>query len=454
MKHNAYGDRDSKPLIDGDDAFTGLNMSVEPDLLQPGQYAFARNIDLRRRKPTTRAGCAVMSWGQQSGEDEDTGAVWGWLSYRNPLGDAFIVKARTNNAEICDETGGCVEVPYAGGTTLDSEVTLVQCFNVIIMLRGPGLAPLAWVPPSDWVSPYATGFTTISQTGSGGTEAIPTGSAFGILFKNRLIVPFDRDNLAISDVLNYTRYDPVLQQAKINSGDEGDIRGLCKMGRDSLLVFKDHSIHVLENVVGDLSTLSQDELPVDLGLGARRTIVRYGQDILWMGPDLAIYSLSQALDNRLQGDEDAFSDAIEPLMLSIKPTLLSTCCAKIWNKKLYVAVPLGTGESTTGANAILVYDFVVGAWVSVWTSALWDIGELIIYPYQGRERLFIGHSDGRVILMEEGTDDNGTAIPTELITRGYRCGSEDIKRFQWGETAISTWSPNYTIASGTDGGNV
>jgi hypothetical protein len=450
--HNAYGDRDSRPLLDGDSVFTGLNMAVEPDLLQPGQYAFARNISLRRRKPTTRAGVLALAWGQQSGGGEDTGPVWGALSYRNPLGDAFIIKARSANAEICDETGGCVEVPYAGGVTLSSEVTLVQCFNVVLMLRGAGLAPLAWVPPTDWVNPYAVGFTTISQTGSGGTQPIPSGAAFGVLFKNRLIVPFNRDELAASDVLNYTRYDPVLQQFKINAGDEQSVRGLAPAGRDSLLVFKDHSIYVLENFTGTLAAVTQDVIPVDLGLGARRTIVRYAKDILWLGPDLAYYSLSQALDNRLQGDERAFSDAVEPIMASIKPTLLDKAVAKIWNKTLYLALPIGTAATT--ANVILTYDFTVGAWVSVWTSAVFDIHDLLIYPYQGRERLVMVHEDGRLFLMEEGNEDNGLDIPMELISRGYTCGAEAVKSFTRGSAAISTWAPTYLIESGVDAGNV
>jgi hypothetical protein len=155
-RHSAYGDRDSRPLLDGDEKWRGLNMAVEPDLLEPGEYAFARNIDLRRRKPTTRRGTLALAWGQRAAPDTDTGTVWGALAFRNPLGTSFIVKARTANAEISDPTGGTVVVPY-NSFTLSSEVTLVQCFNVVVMLRGGGLAPVAWVPPSDWVSPYATG---------------------------------------------------------------------------------------------------------------------------------------------------------------------------------------------------------------------------------------------------------------------------------------------------------
>jgi hypothetical protein len=447
--HSRYGQRDSEPLLDGDDAFTGLNMALEPDLLQPGQYAFGRNVRLRRRKPTTRGGLLELTWGQQGTPDETE--VWGAISYRNPLGDSFILKARTDNAEICDASGGCVEVPY-DGFTLSSEVTLVQCFNVVVMLRGAGLTPVAWVPPSNWVSPYATGFTAISQTGSGGTDAIPTGAAFGILFKNRLITPFDRDNLAASDVLNYTRYDPVAQQFKINNGDEGSIQGIVAAGRNSLLIFKDYTLHVLENFTSDLTDVTQDELPLDLGLGARRTIVRYGTDILWLGKDLGFYSLSQALDNRLQGDERALSDPIEPLMESIKPTLLDKCVAQVWNKMLYLALPLG--DATTEANCIVVYDFTLGAWVGVDTSALFDIHDLLLFPYQGRERLIMVHADGRLFLMEEGSEDDGSDIPMELISRGYRCGTDAIKKFKTADVAISTWSPTYTIQSGVDAGNV
>jgi hypothetical protein len=296
------------------------------------------------------------------------------------------------------------------------------------------------------------GFTAISQTGSGGTQAIPTGAAFGVLFKNRLVVPFDRDQLAASDILNYTRYDPVAQQFKINQGDEQSVRGLSPAGRDSLLVFKDHSIYILENFRGTLTDVSQDVVPVDVGLGARRTIVKYGRDTYWLGPDLAYYSLQQALDNRLQGTAKAFSDPVEPLLASIKPTLLDKCVAKVWDKKLYLAVPMG--EATTAANVILIYDFVVGAWVSAWTSSLYSIADLLIFPLAGRERLVMVHTDGRLFLMEEGYEDNEGDIASELISRGYRCGAEEVKRFTRGAAAISTWSPNYTIQSGVDGGNV
>jgi hypothetical protein len=453
-KHSAYGPRDDQPLLDGDVAFSGLNMALEPDLLKPGEYSFARNIRLRRGKPSTRRGCQFMSWSVQTVPNAET--VWASLSFRSPTGIAYILKARTTQAEACDPTGGTQVIAYPGGVTLTSECELVQLFDRVILFRGTALAPLVWAPPSNWASPFATAFAAISlSVGGSGTQPIPNAD-WGYLFKNRAIVPFSRDQLAASDVLDYTRYDPVAQQFKINAGDEQSIQGVIKGGRDTLLVFKDYSVFSLENFTGTLGAVTQDILPIDVGLGARRTLCAYGTEIFFLGPDVALYNLSQALDNRLQGEEVAFSDPIEPLMESIEPTLLSKCVAKIWNKYLWLAVPIGDGA--TAANVILIYDFTRGAWVGADTSGLFNLQNLVIFPYQGRQRLFFVHTDGGIYLLDEGYEDVGPGgaiqIPSEFISRGYTCGVEGLKAFTRGEAVLSTWDPVYTVESGANGGNL
>lgn len=447
-RFSSHGPRDDQPLLDGDVVFTRLNMAAEPDLLAPGEYAFGRNVRVRRGKPTTRRGARLMAWGTAG--TPNTTAVYASCSFRSPTGLSYILKARANHCEACDPVGGVNVIAYPGGVTLDSECELVQLFDRVLLLRGTAYAPLQWTPPSDWVTPFATAFTAISQTGTGGTDTIPN-AAWAVLFKNRALVPQGRDGLIASDVLNYTRYAPITQQFRFNAGDSETLRGVIKAGRNSLLAFKESQIFSLDNFTGDLTAVTQDVLPIDVGLGARRTLVAYGQDILWMGPDLAIYTLQQALDNRLQGDERAFSDPIEPFMESIRPTLLHKCVARIWNKALYVAVPMGA--SATTANAILVYDFTgAGGWVSADTSGLYEIQNLLVHPFEGRQRLFMVHEDGRIFLLEDGYDDAGTAIPLEFISRGYSCGAEGRKKFRRGEVVLSTWTPTYTIQASASAG--
>lgn len=452
-RRDRYDGNDTQPGLDGDAAFTGMNMALNPMLLTAGQYAFGRNVRTQYGHPTTRRGMQLMAWAQA----ENAEPVWASLSFRDPYDSAYVMKARTSCCEICDPTGGLHTIAYPEGVTLDSECELVQCFDRVVLFRGEAHTALVWAPPSDWEDPYGTPFAAIAQSVAGdgsGADPIPNG-AYGYVFKNRLIVPFGRDQIAASDVLDYTRYAPVQQQFRINAGTEESVRGVVKGGRDTLVVFKDQSVHVLENFTSDLSAVTQDVLPIDVGLGARRSIVSYGQDILFMGPDLSVYTLQQALDNRLQGDVKSFSAAIEPLIDSIKATLAHKCVARIWNKCLYVAVPLS--DAATSANAILVYDFGVGGWVSCDTSGLYEIQNLLVHPYEGKMRLFLVHEGGNVYLLEEGYEDVGPdgaePIPVEFISRGYFCGSDGQKKFLSGEVVLSTWAPEYTIESSVDGGN-
>ena len=451
QSHSSYGQEDDKPLFDGDTAFARLNMATEPDLLQACEYSFGRNVRLRRGKPSTRRGVVRMPWASSA----RTTKVYASCSFRSPTGISYILKARADVCEACDPTGGVNIIPYPDGVTLDSECELVQMFDRVLLFRGVAYITLVWYPPSDWVNPFGAPFSYIAPQIVSGTQAIPNAS-WGYLFKNRAIVPKDRDQLAASDILNYTRYDPIAALFPINSGDEQSVKGVIKGGGSSLLVFKDYSAFLLANFTGDLTGVTLEPLPIDVGLGARRTLVGYGQDVFFMGPDLAIYTLSQALDNQLQGDEKAFSDPVEPLMESIKPTLIDKCVAKIWNKSLYIAVPIG--PATTTANSILVYDFTTGGWTGINTSALFEIQNLLIFPYQGRQRIFFMHESGDLYLMEEGYEDVGPAgalpIAMEFISRGYGCSLEGGKIFDRAETVISTWAPNYTISSATNGGNL
>jgi hypothetical protein len=453
--HSNYGPRDDKPLLDGDTAFLRLNMGVEPDLMQPGEYAFGRNIRLRRGKPTTRRGVLRMDWGTAA--VPNTTPVYGSCSFRSPTGISYMLKARENICEACDPTGGVNVIAYPAGITIDSECELVQLFDRVLLLRGEAYANMVWYPPTDWINPFGSVFSFDVPQIVNGTQPIPN-AGWAYSFKNRAIVPKGRDQLAASDILNYTRYDPVRALFPINAGDEQSVKGVIKGGLNTLLVFKDYSVCPLTNFTGDLSAVALDPLPIDIGLGARRTLVGYGQDIIFLGPDLALYTLSQALDNKLQGDEKAFSDPVEPLMESIKPALIEKCVSKIWNKSLYLAVPLGI--TTMGANAILVYDFTTGGWVGVDTSEWFDIQNLLIFPYQGRQRLFFVHENGDLYLMEEGYEDVGPGaagvhpIATEFVSRGYACSIEANKIFDKGEVALSTWAPDYTIESAANGGNL
>ena len=81
----------------------------------------------------------------------------------------------------------------------------------MVMMRGD-LEPLVLKKHDRWFCFYNKEDTEkTEETESDGTEAIPN-SDHALFFGNRLLVPYDRDFIGVSDYLNYTRYSPNYEQ--------------------------------------------------------------------------------------------------------------------------------------------------------------------------------------------------------------------------------------------------
>ena len=186
-QHANYSSKDDKPLLDGDTVFYRMNMATEPDLLQPGEYAFGRNVRTRRGKPSTRRGIQFMEWSRAA--ERNTTPVYGSCAFRGPNGDSYILKARANHCEACDPTGGVQVIQYPAGVTLDDTVSLEQLFDRVLMSRGRLKPRLEWAPPGDWVNPFNSGFALVASDPVAGTQPVPHGD-WVYSFKNRAMIRF------------------------------------------------------------------------------------------------------------------------------------------------------------------------------------------------------------------------------------------------------------------------
>lgn len=134
-------------------------------------------------------------------------------------------------------------------------------------------------------------------------------------------------------------------------------------------------------------------------------------------------------------------------------------------------------------NAVLVYDFVTGAWAGSDQATGLTVADWVLLDYLGQERLFFVSADGFLNLYEEGFEDeiwqwvghvaglpDGTVldvgvktaqIRTELELRGYgmRALQQDgYSRADLGEVqargltlALETWNPRLTLYERPDG---
>jgi len=451
-------------VVDGDRGFRGVDMRREPELLEPGMLAEAINVRCVRGMAETRRGMTPVSWVRSYATEfplvfdlvfdvpvaSTLGTVYGVASFTDPTSVDYLLIATETAVYFCADHAVPVRTLYPDGVTVTGPVDLVQAFDRVVMFRGEDAVPLEFV--ASQIEEGLTEWRFINQEPGSGTESIPNAST-ATLFNNRLFVPFNRDEIAVSDVLNYTRYDPVLNQFRINSGDNASLQRIFPWNTTSLVAFKTRGIYIAQNVYGDFSETRLDEVTRELGLVARRAVATVGPDI-WFLDQSGVRSLQSAVDNRLQATTEPVSAPIQPLIERITWDAVGEAAATVWDNKFYLAVPL---DGSVTNNAILVYDLINQSWAGYDTGPYMDAAHLVTIRHRGQWRLSVTSSEGDVYLYEDGfADERGAEesdIELTLATRGYDAGDLSPKRAVAGTLEVSTWNPELDLSAKVEGVN-
>ncbi len=409
------------------------------------------------------------------------GTIYGASNFETPNGVEHLIIATSQGIFATSPDSFSEEVKVNGylygnasypTITNGVRVRFVQCFNNLIMFRGDDLPPLVLTQN------ILDGFQSITQTDtpeadeneSDGTERIPN-STTGLFFGNRLIIPFGRDEVAVSDYLNYTRYQPIRSAFRVNTGSSDKLVAVFKFDPNTLLVFKEASVYAVRNVYGDLADAQLDQLTDQYGCAAERSIVSAGSDVIFLSDQRGVVSLRQSVAGETQSVDVPLSQPIQPIIDRIDWTKAGDAVGAYSNNKYYLAVPLrGVNETASGNNAILVYDFLTKAWSGVDFIDGLSVKDFCFMNYKGAKRLFVvatnGNTDGQILLYDDpqfgGIDDqtigsnnktSHTVIEGRLLTRGFTCGVPDKKRFTASFARVEVYGGAYTITGRADGVN-
>jgi hypothetical protein len=396
------------------------------------------------------------------------GTVYGAGIFRDPNSVEYLLVATSDGVYATKESNPSIKL--AGVSSISADVDFVQCFNVVVMFRGEELEPLVMERVDE-------GFVAISKTpsdtdidenDSDGTEAMPNGST-GLFFSNRLLVPHDKDLIAASDYLNYTRYQPILASFKINQGSEDDLVSLVRINNSTIACFKTNSIYIVSNIYGNLADITLDEVTREYGAVGRKSVVQVGSDVVFLSSKRGVTSLGIADNGKVTAVDVPLSDPIQPLIDRINWNYASGASAAYHNNRLYMAVPL---DGATYNNAILVYDFLAKAWAGYDDGAAVKVKEFVETTYQGKRRLFFLSTDGFINLYDDELTMSGFVdeIPTstdstnanfgklsvsqisdEITTRGYTGNTMLSKRWATAEVQMATSDPTVTIKTVYDG---
>jgi hypothetical protein len=276
-------------------------------------------------------------------------------------------------------------------------------------------------------------------------------------FSNRMLVPHDRDGLAISDIGN-DDYQWAVNDFRINQGEADTLVRVFPWVIDMVLCFKQHSIFQMANVTGDLSTTTLQKLPGTRGLVGLKALTAVSGDIYFLDYS-GVYQITQVFEGSPQSGALPVSDNIKPLIDSINWTAAAGIRAENRRERVYFAVPL---QNAVRNNVLLVYNTVSASWESIDTFGDPDfrIDDLVKTNYIGDRRLYaIDRQKGIVLLLEQGkTDLMGNTTDFEyqidfgVLTRGY-AGVGPRNDFPRVGIGVSTWNPSFSVEAYVDGSN-
>ena len=293
---------------------------------------------------------------------------------------------------------------------------------------------------------------------------------WGTYFQRRLWVPFwyeskgtlltpsypdrgIRDEILASDILDSNTYDQVLNQFRIGGGTADFTVAMHGFYDDSLVVFNRNSIHLVKGTQGSLEDTVVKELTNEVGCLARKSVVIQGNTLIFLS-DNGVYGLEFLNDYNLRGTREPMSKNIQPYIDRINKDKASGAVAAYFDNRYYLAVPLdskvGAGDASSGNNALLVFNFLNGAWESVDTygKSGFLIQNLIVGSAGERSALYAVSQNGgihKIDAVDFDTDqiavNNATVdevIQSHVSTRGYDLNTLERKRFTDAQVQIQT----------------
>jgi hypothetical protein len=335
-----------------------------------------------------------------------------------------------------------------GSYRVTEQSTIVQANNYVYLFRGEDDTPLRWDGAWD------NAFELVPNTTLPSSFASIPNSNQATFYQNRLWVRDGKDSIAASDVLAFTDFDPQANEFNLNTGNSDYIVTTFPFGTNSLVVFKNKSILVLNNVEGSLLDVTSTEVTRQVGAIGINAVTSIGPDLAYVSyGNINLLTLTST-NNALQHKTLPLSARIRKIMNRVNWEVGYKISLGYWSNKLYVALPL---DNSQFCNAVVVYNFITEQWFGEWNFSP-DLNMCIqgwqVTDYLGLQRLHAITEDGRIFVTDEGQNDiSGTTvseISTELLTRAYVV--EEGNHFQRRiYLDLATNRPQFSCAAYTEG---
>ena len=373
----------------------------------------------------------------------------GLYSDPNAKANPWIVLVGLENATFQAFGQTSRTISYPAGITISQQSTVVQANNFLFIFGGSNVQPIRW--NGDWNGAF---ILAPPSTLGAGFQNIPNSNQ-ATYCQNRLWIMQGKDTVSASQILDFANINVLTSAFDLNVGSSDYVVTSYPFGDTALVVFKSRSSYLLQNITGDLTTVTNTEITRQLGIIGINAVCSNGPDIIYMS-DRNISSTRLNLQNKLQSVTQPLSRDIPAIMARVNWAYAYKVSMAFWNNQLFVSLPL---DGSTVCNEIIVYNFILGKWYGEWnfnSSIGMNIQGFVIANYLSAITLHAVTEDGRIFAFAGGQLDisgNTVAnISASLTTRAYRLDNNShVPRRMYAD--IATNRPNLTIKSFADGVN-
>lgn len=462
-----------------DAGFRGINQRADRGQLQPGYLWDAQNIRLDLQTARTRPGCVLPVHFNHVPRVSILGAG----IYNDARGQEWVVICEPRRAWLCADGWQPIELSIPAGRELTGQVEVIQCGAELRILRGADEVTMTWngdrlIPQFRELPPPSGGPAFLERQPD---------AEWAVLMADRLWVPISTDELAWSDLLDFSAFDPTLASVRFNQVQDDALVAAVPYQQTRMVVFKTRSAYVLTGVFGDLSEMRVDRVPASEGCIARRSIAVVGADVIYLARG-GVHILRQAENETLlRGIPVPLSHPVPRWMNRISWDHAHQACACVCGDYYQLAVPV---DGSTRNNAVLCYHLPTAEWHSLdfygdppasaasiagvdstlWTSCPWTGPSLPIMTPQPDLALNRGQAfvvtrlfgqqtallvDGqRVLALGHGDADRLDAdrpVHMRVETRGYTAGELTSKQVRRVVAAFATRAACVSLTVTSDG---
>ncbi len=392
----------------------GMRDRDHPSLLDPNQYAYAANIEVRN------AGLAKLRDGRTT-KCAATGANPQGAFYFTPNAASPLVVI-FNGGKTYTWNGSAASATIFGATTFTNATTNIA--NAI--LNG-----VAYCSPGQSDNGRSWDGVALDWTDEGNTNAdVPRGTLLcqqsgRLCAAGESLTSTRQDYTSFSDIFDGHTFDRTANSKRTPTDGSQAITAINTYRKEEILVHTAFSTHSWNVSGSSVTAFSRLTLDAKIGCIAPRSVVVIGDDAFFMSADFQIRSIKRTVQDLAFGVTNPISYFVPNLMDRINPAYAYRSAGVFYNNYYLLAVPL---DNATHNNAVLAFDMLhqyqtpsglapicVGEWTNI------NVNQFIITSFSNIAKLhYLDDVDGSIKQMFDGsTNDDGTQIDPQIDFRAF-----------------------------------